>query len=174
MQISLPYLNVALWLHKPSHDTKVGKEVPRISMGGHSWNDGVVRTFAWGKNVRMRGVQGEKWTTILWSVCVWNQCTIHWVIISHIWYLHWSSLYTGFDTFSAWRPWGQNVRLSCRNHEAYPLNGLDIHGVTVGFLKLSYKMFQRLEYICPSVLNITRTCRVKPHPSGTSAVPKPM
>lgn len=60
MQISLPYLNVALWLHESSHDTKVGKEVPRISMGGHSWNDGVVRTFTWGKNVGMRGVQGEK------------------------------------------------------------------------------------------------------------------
>ena len=44
------------------------------------------------------------------------------------------------------------MRLSCRNHEAYSQNGLDIHGVTVGFLKLSYKMFQRLNYIFSSVL----------------------
>ena len=69
VQTSLPHLHMALWLHKPSHDTKVGKEVSRISMGGHSWNDGVVRTFVWGKNIGMRGVQGEKCTTIL-CVCV--------------------------------------------------------------------------------------------------------
>jgi len=51
-----PYLDMPLWLHESTHDTKAGKEVSRLSMGSHSWYDGVVGTFARGKGIRMRGV----------------------------------------------------------------------------------------------------------------------